>query len=154
MLAGCAGPDLARPSGSEAYWSGRLAVRVEGAERQSFSASFELSGAAQQGRLKLLSPLGSTVALIEWDATGAQVRGESETRRYRSLELLVEESTGAPLPVRTLFDWLAGRNTQLPGWQADLSALSEGRLSASRLAPTPPIQLRLILDQGNRARPD
>lgn len=153
-LAGCAGTDASRRAGDDAFWSGRLAVRVEGADRQSFSASFELSGAAQEGRLKLLSPLGSTVAQIDWNRSSAQIRNEDKTRHFASLEALVEESTGAPIPVRTLFDWLAGRNTQLPGWLADLSALPEGRLLASRLDPAPRIDLRVILDRDSRSRSD
>ncbi len=157
LAAGCAqtGPERVGEAGAVAYWSGRLAVRVEGSDRQSFSAGFELSGAAREGQLKLLSPLGNALTVIQWDETGAQVQTGQETRRYASLELLLEEASGAPIPLRTLFDWLAGIHTVLPGWSADLSDLAAGRLSAQRREPVPAIQLRLVLDpRGSTARPD
>ena len=157
LAAGCAqtGPERKGETGAVAYWSGRLAVRVEGSDRQSFSAGFELTGAAREGSLKLLSPLGNALTMIRWDAAGAQVQTGQETTHYPSLEVLLEQASGAPIPLRTLFDWLAGIHTVLPGWTADLSDLAAGRLSAQRRDPAPAIQLRLVLDpRGGAARPD
>jgi outer membrane lipoprotein LolB len=155
MLAACAQPArrteaMVSPASAVAAkatsWSGRLALRVQDAPQQSFSAGFELTGAPAQGALKLLSPFGSTLALIEWDGTGATLRTDKEERRFSSLDQLAEAATGSPLPVRALFDWLTGSNTPLPGWQADLSGLSEGRLLAERISPAPNVHLRLVLE--------
>jgi outer membrane lipoprotein LolB len=60
---------------------------------------------------------------------------------------MVEQATGASLPVAALFDWLAGVNTPVPGWEADLSQLGEGRLRAQRREPPPLADLRVVLDR-------
>jgi outer membrane lipoprotein LolB len=149
LLAGCAQPPVVQQpeAADQAFWSGRLALRVEGVDQQSFSAGFELKGAPAQGELKLLSPLGSTLALVQWTGEGASLQTNREQRKFDSLDLLLQQVTGTALPVRTLFDWLAGRDTALPGWQADLAGLGDGRLSAQRLEPPPTVRLRLLLDR-------
>jgi outer membrane lipoprotein LolB len=45
-----------------------------------------------------------------------------------------------------MFDWLQGIATASPGWQADLSAISQGTLVAKRLTPEPLVILRIKLD--------
>ena len=70
-----------------------------------------------------------------------------EVRKYESVDALVTQATGSPLPVAALFDWLAGRNVPVPGWQADLSLLGEGRLRAQRISPPPVADLRVVLDR-------
>jgi outer membrane lipoprotein LolB len=57
------------------------------------------------------------------------------------------EATGSAIPVAALFDWLEGRNTAVPGWQADLSELGQGRLRAQRMQPPPAADLRVVLDR-------
>ena len=47
----------------------------------------------------------------------------------------------------SLFDWLAGRPTPVPGWQPDLSRQSEGRISARRTSPPPEADLRVVLER-------
>ena len=59
---------------------------------------------------------------------------------------LTEETTGAALPMDAMFDWLEGRPTLSPGWQADLSALNQGSLVAKRTSPEPFVILRIKLD--------
>ena len=44
-----------------------------------------------------------------------------------------------------LFDWLAGRATQVSGWKADLGAISSGRLVVSRVSPSPTVLLQVQL---------
>lgn len=151
LLAACAQP--AKRTQGQAFWSGRLALRVEGNEKQSFSAAFELVGAAAQGTLTLFSPLGSTLAHIEWHPGGALLRSGEETRNFNSLDELLESTTGSPLPVRALFDWLSGIDTALAGWRTDLAGLPDGRLTAQRLQPAPVLHLRLVLDQSGMGQP-
>ena len=150
LLAACAQP--AKRLLGQAFWSGRLALRVEGNEKQSFSAAFELAGAAAQGTLKLFSPLGSTLAHIEWHPGGALLRTGADARNFNSLDELLEYTTGSPLPVRALFDWLGGIDTALTGWRTDLAGLPEGRLSAQRLQPAPILHLRMVLDAAGNGR--
>ncbi len=147
-LAGCAAPLRSLPRDEAMpFWSGRLALQVQSDQSQSFSASFELKGSAQQGELALYSPLGSTVAQLAWEPGNATLRSNGETRRFDSIEALSAQATGTPLPLGTLFDWLAGKPTELPGWQADLSMLAEGRLVARRTAPPPAAVLRIAFER-------
>jgi len=149
-LAGCAQPRL-RPeqAADTAFWSGRLALQVHDAQaqEQSFSASFELQGAERQGQLILLSPFGAALAELQWSPAGAQLRQGGQLRESPSLDALVQDTIGTPLPLGALFAWLSGQQASAPGWQADLSQLAEGRLRAERTDPLPRATLRLVLDR-------
>jgi len=122
-----------------------MSLKMEDDPRLSFSAGFDLRGSAREGTLELVTPLGSTAALLEWSAAGArlQVAGEPP-RQGASLEALVLAATGTEVPIAALFDWLAGRPTTSTGWQVDLSQRGQGRLQAQRQQP--PAELRLVLD--------
>jgi outer membrane lipoprotein LolB len=126
-------------------------MRVESDPPQSFSVAFELSGNAAQGELTLASPLGSTLAELRWQPTGAQAvqmsGGEPRVANYESADRMIEETTGAALPMQALFAWLRGQPQAVQGWQADLGALDQGRLTARRLAPPPAAELRIVLDR-------
>ena len=124
-----------------------MALRVESEPAQSFSAGFALSGDPQSGELTLTSPLGTVLAVMQWQPGEALLRQGDQTRRYESLDALAQEATGTPLPVRALFGWLRGQAQSVPGWQADTSRLDEGRLSARRLMPLPTAELRVVLDR-------
>lgn len=154
-LGGCAQAPLA-PAGSEAAgaaatsaarWTGRLGLQVDSDKPQSFSAGFELKGGAQAGELVLVSPLGSTLAVLSWSPGSATLQSEGATRSFPSLEALAQHATGTAIPIPALFDWLAGNNTPVPGWQADLSQVAQGRLSARRSDPQPAANLRVVLDR-------
>jgi outer membrane lipoprotein LolB len=124
-----------------------LSLTVETARPQRFYAGFTLTGDAGAGQLDLTSPLGSTLAALRWQPGSATLIQGDQAQAYPSLDALTQRVTGAPIPVRALFDWLRGQNTPLDGWQADLSALAQGRLSAQRLYPAPAAQLRIVLDR-------
>lgn len=149
-LAGCAAPrpPATTEGGDGQVRSGRLALSVEDAAATSFSAGFELRGRPEAGELTLYTPLGGVAAQLRWQPGQALLQAPGQApRRYASLQAMVEEATGAPLPVAALFDWLDGRPTPVPGWEADLSALESGRLRARRTAPPPPAELRLVLER-------
>ncbi len=154
MLVGCAVPPrtLERTAG-DAYWSGRLALQVEDAPSQSFSATFELRGSAERGELALYSPLGSTVAQLRWQPGEAWLSTGGQTQRYASMDALTSAATGTALPLPALFDWLIGRAAEVPGWQADLSRVPQGRLLASRSMPLPRAELRLVFETETKAPP-
>ncbi len=152
LLAGCATPPsvpagVQAPAASQAYWRGRLALRVESAEPTSYFASFELSGQAQTGELLLSTPLGTTLAQLRWSPQRALLTSEGQTRAFDTLDALAAEATGTAIPIAALFQWLRGQAAAADGWQADLSRLSEGRLVARRTLPAPAAELRLILEQ-------
>jgi outer membrane lipoprotein LolB len=94
----------------------------------------------------LYGPLGSTAAHLNWAPDAATLRSNGSVRNFNSLNELAQQATGTDLPIAALFDWLAGRDVPVPGWEADLSQLGQGRLTARRLQPEPTSELRLILE--------
>ncbi len=149
LVAGCA-TNTRGGAASDAethHWSGRLALNVASEPPKSFSAGFELNGQPDAGELRLTSPLGSILAFMQWQPGQALLRQGEQVRQFDSVEALAAEVTGAPIPVRALFAWLRGQREEVTGWQADLSQLSAGRLSAQRQMPLPTAELRIVLDR-------
>ena len=147
-LAGCAQlPSQPARQADAGHWSGRLALQVEDQATQSFSASFELQGSPARGELVLLSPLGNVLARLQWEPGSATLASGNETQTADSLDALLRQSTGTHLPITALFDWLNGTLANADGWQADLSSLDQGRLTATRHTPAPRATLRIALDR-------
>lgn len=149
LVAGCA-----HQSGAEApidsqvqVWSGRISLQVQSEPVQAFFAGFELRGSPSQGELVLNSPLGTSLAVLRWSPGEAVLDSGGQIQRFDSVDALIEKATGAALPLNALFDWLVGKNTALAGWNADLSQQAGGRISASRTAPQPRTDLRIVLAQ-------
>ena len=143
-LTACALPPRPPQEPGRPSWNGRLALQVEGEQAQSFSASFELRGSPERGELSLFSPLGSTAAQLHWEPGAAVLKANGQERQYASIEELSADAPGTPLPLAALFEWLAGRAAEVPGWQADLSRVADGRLTARRSQPTPAAELRVV----------
>jgi outer membrane lipoprotein LolB len=122
-----------------------MSLIVASQPQQSFYAGFTLEGNADAGRLALSSPLGNMLAELIWEPGRAELVEGSKRTEYGSLDDLTNQVTGTQLPVPALFDWLQGKNTVVEGWESDLSALAQGKLSAQRLAPDPTARLRIIL---------
>ena len=146
-LASCAPNPVVRQT---EVWEGRLALTVpspgtapSGAQDQNYFAGFELTGHAQNGQMRLLSPLGQTLAQLRWSPTGAQLQQGDVLRDFDSVQAMSEALTGQALPLPTFFDWLEGRPGQAPGWVVDLSERAAGKITARRL--TPPALLKVIL---------
>ncbi len=153
LAAGCASPPSAHPptastteQASTGPWSGRLSLQVDSEPPQGFHAGFELLGNAQTGELRLFSPLGQALASAQWDGGSALLLRGEERHAYPDLAALTAALTGATLPVTTLFDWLQGRASAVPGWSVELGP-TDGRIRARRLEPAPTATLRLILDR-------
>jgi outer membrane lipoprotein LolB len=149
FIAGCASPTGATDQSrqNEAYWQGRLALKVHSTPMQAFAANFELLGNAQTGTLSFFTPLGSTVARLQWSAAGAQLQTTGDPQHFASLDALTLHATGATLPIHSLFAWLKGQEPVTPGWQVDLQDLPDGRINAQRLAPEVPADLKIILQR-------
>jgi outer membrane lipoprotein LolB len=157
LIAGCArniratAPNDLNLSTSHA-WAGRISLQVQGTPDgvapQSFSASFELSGQPERGALTLISPLGNVLGVLHWVPGEAVLNtGNGKLQRFPSVESFLAQNTGAAVPMTALFGWLQGDNTPVPGWTADLSRHSEGRIAARRDQPTPQADLRVVLDR-------
>lgn len=149
LLAGCALPPKTTTEtlSERTYWSGRLVVQVEEQATQSFAAAFELQGNATHGELTLLSPLGTVLAQLQWEPGRASLQSSGQTRTSESLDVLLEQMTGTPLPVLALFSWLRGLQTAVSGWQADLDNIDHGQLVATRYEPAPRTTLRVAFER-------
>ncbi|TXK27877.1 outer membrane lipoprotein LolB [Ottowia sp. GY511] len=149
LIAGCATSTKGGASfdAETNRWSGRLALNVASEPPQSFSAGFELSGQPDKGELRLTSPLGNILGVMQWQPGQALLSQGEQVRQFDSVEALAAEVTGAPIPVRALFAWLRGQPEEVTGWQADLGQLPAGRLSAQRQMPLPTAELRIVLDR-------
>lgn len=149
FIAGCASTTRARDQNTEqsAHWQGRLSLKVDSTPVQAFSADFDLQGDAFAGTLSFFSPLGSTLARLQWGTDGAQLQTTGEPQHFESLDALTRHTTGAVLPVASLFEWLQGRSPPTPGWDVDLRALPDGRLTAQRVEPETPALLKIILER-------
>lgn len=150
FIAGCAHPPAVKSISDpkNGFWTGRLSLQVHSEPAQSFSASFELKGQPERGELTLISPLGNVLSVLRWSPGEAILdSGNEKLQHYASIDMLMEQATGAALPLVALFGWLQGDHASVSGWSADLSRHSEGRISAKRAQPTPPADLRVVLDQ-------
>ena len=140
--------------------SGRLALRIEGDAQRSFSADFELEGRPEAGRLTLTSPLGTRMALAQWQPGRVWLNNGDSVHEFDSLDALGEAALGERIPLVALYDWLAGRpwpsapsQTLDPptegfrqlGWEIRLSGYAQGLLLATRLTP-PVVSLRAKID--------
>jgi outer membrane lipoprotein LolB len=124
-----------------------LTLKVQSEPVQAFAADFDLQGDAQAGRLSFFTPLGNTAARLDWNTQGAQLQTTGDPQQFESMDALTRHITGTVLPVANLFDWLKGVDSVTPGWQVDLRALADGRLSARRLPPEIPAELKIVLDR-------
>jgi outer membrane lipoprotein LolB len=152
LLTGCATPSRTAKSFSTEQanmpeWQGRISVQVLGDTPSSMSASFLLRGNAKNGELDLYSPLGTTLGALQWTPQLVQLSDGGKHQYFNSLAELTEKATGAALPVEAIFGWLQGRQVNATGWQADLSSVSQGSLTARRTEPAPEVTLRIKLDQ-------
>ncbi len=173
VVAGCVTvPGPGADDGGEIL-SGRLALRVEarGPEAaRSFSAAFDLRGAAGAGSLGLSTPLGSMLAQARWSPAEVVLVTPQGTRRFETLDALTREVLGESVPIEAWFDWLHGRPwpgarsapvaastadsapsapesfSQL-GWAVDLSRFGDGAVSATRDVPAPTVTVRIRLDR-------
>ena len=127
-------------------WSGRISLQIQSEPPQAFFTGFELKGEAERGELTLTSPIGSVLGIMRWSPGEATLESGAGIKRFASVDALLEQTTGAAVPVAGLFDWLAGRDTSLNGWTADLSKRNAGRIDAIRVDPAPQTKLRIVLD--------
>ena len=153
LIAGCAHKTSATAQndvGSKpdsGNWAGRISLKVQSDPPQAFFAGFELKGQPDSGELTLISPLGSILGVLRWTPLSATLQSAQGIKRADTVDELLEQATGASIPTAALFDWLAGKQTMISSWTADLSQHSAGRIVATRALPLPQVELRIVLDR-------
>ncbi len=129
------------------HWQGRIAVKVQTAPPQAFSANFDIVGDARQGQMELSTPLGTTLALLRWSPQNAVLQTTGAPQTFASIGELMQAAIGVELPVEALFQWLHGQDARSVGWSTDLSQFASGRLAAQRSSPQPLVDLKIVLDR-------
>jgi outer membrane lipoprotein LolB len=136
LLSGCATPPkpaITAPGGTTenmanswpATRTGRISVRAPDARGivQSWHAGFEFTDSERLQTLSLTDPLGTTLARIEADASGARMTtAQGDQTAYGSLAELTQRVTGVALPDTAWRHWLKG--TPAP----NLPVQAQGRL--------------------------
>ena len=147
-LAACASPRTDRnpAEARTTHWQGKLALKVFSKPVQAISANFDLQGNPAEGELVLTSPLGTTLAHMQWNAQSATLKANGEEKIFSSIQELAQKVTGSDLPVTSLFAWLEGRDAIVGGWQADLQDLPNGRISARHVEEVS-AELKIILER-------
>ena len=135
VLFGCATPEppVRQATGAAFERNGRFAVAVEyfGGKRDAVQGGFSWLDQGRRLVLDLRNPMGSTLARVQVDASGALlVRSNGEREHAPHPDALVEQVLGSPVPVAGLRDWLQGRTGGAPGDATGLQRDSERRLSS------------------------
>lgn len=149
VLAGCAVQPTARDSSLDPaqQWQGRLGVKVSYPERSALTAQFVLRGQASAGQLVLSTPLGTTVATLDWTERTAVLNTGGAPQPFESLAALLRRATGVDVPVEALFEWLKGSPAAAPGWSVDLGQFENGRIHATRQGSDLQAEITLLLDR-------
>lgn len=136
---------------------------AEDGKVQQLHGSFELSIDGDSGQLMLLTPLGSTVAVLAWSEDSAMLkRANGAIEAYPSARDMLERTLGTAVTPAMLRAWLygnpiegvpvdsigPGRFSQL-GWNVDYERGDAGRVTRLVIArDTPrPAELRLAIDE-------
>ena len=121
LLGACA--SFERPPSVELTRSGRFALTAawgegDAARRESSNGRFTLHAGKGLQILDLASPLGTTVARVRLDASGATLTTPSgsgmQEVRSADAETLTQDVLGFRLPVGGLADWIQGRPAPAP----------------------------------------
>jgi outer membrane lipoprotein LolB len=144
---------------------GRVAVKVES---RGYSANLKWRHAGQADSLRLLSPLGTAIAQLDADASGATlVTADRKVHRSGNVQDLTREVLGWDLPLEGLQHWVLGRtDPTLPvegeerdirgrllrftqnGWRISYQAYAgDGVLPARMILLHERLNLRLVIDR-------
>jgi outer membrane lipoprotein LolB len=125
-----------------------MAVTLYQPQSHSYFANFDLQGSATAGRLALTSPLGTTVAELEWAPGSAQLTtADGKAQQYPSLKDLAQQAVGVDIPLAALFGWFRGQAVMDENWDADLSSYLSGKITATRNGPGAQAEVKIILTQ-------
>lgn len=148
VLTACANPPKPVSTAAAPAWSGKLSITTP---TQQTTAGFTLTGTAQAGQLDLFTPLGGKAAQVTWGAGFATITDGKMGRMFPDLATALHEVANVDIPISNLFNWLQGKQDKAleasMGWEADLTRLEQGRITAVRQQPLPRIELRVVLEQ-------
>lgn len=160
MLAGCATPRPATTPSEREWTTGRISLSVTaagGRPAQNLAGAFELRGDADEGELRLVTPLGVQLAQARWAPGHVVLNTPGGQRSFASLDELAQATLGERVPLAALPDWVMGRpwsgapmqwgdsGFEQLGWTVDLRQREAGRIAARRAAP-PAVSVRIQLD--------
>ena len=133
-------------STGEAY-RGRMGLHVQGAPSSSWSAGFHLTGSANTGELRLISPIGTTLAIARWEPQSASIERGQTVQRYSDANAMVRDLLGADFQMPQLWAWLERKPLSVPGWNfTNTLRQDQGHLLiAQRVQAEPAMTLRVIL---------
>lgn len=175
LLAACATPGRIGGEGPAFERTGRFAVNVTDvtAAPEAVQGGFSWRDTGRRLQIDLFNPLGSTLARVTVDPSGAVLEQADGAREHApNADALLARVMGTALPVAGLRDWLHGRTGPGPvqspqrdaegrlmsftqaGWQLRLSrydAQGPGLLRLDRRDGTRHISVRLAIDT-NAAR--
>ena len=131
-------------------------------EARSVTATFDLQGSPERGRLDMSTPMGTVLARARWSPGHVALETSQGETRFASLDDLTRDVLGESLPVAALFDWLRGRpwngapssglaqpgapGFEQLGWAVDLARFDEGLIAARRAQP-PAVTVRAKVDK-------
>jgi len=171
VVAGCAAPRAppvlpASNAGIGAFaLTGRVAVKLE---QRGYSAKLSWRHALAGDQLRLLSPIGSVIAVLEADASGATLTSADKKVYHSSdVQALTRQVLGWDLPLDGLQHWVLGRaEPELPvqaqerdergrltkltqnQWRIDyLAYAGDGALPSRMVLAYDKLTLRLIIDR-------
>ncbi|OGB03179.1 MAG: hypothetical protein A3G29_09535 [Burkholderiales bacterium RIFCSPLOWO2_12_FULL_64_99] len=145
---------------------GQLSIKLlawQDLPAKGLSLGFFFSGHTDQGLLDLMTPLGTLMAQVGWQADEAWVVNENGRQTYPTLDELSRQTLGEALPLRSLVHWMQGQPdstqpstlTEQPGvfeqagWRIDTRELAEQRIQATRSASDQQraIHIKVYLDR-------
>ncbi|WP_394781338.1 lipoprotein insertase outer membrane protein LolB [Undibacterium sp.] len=140
MMTGCASV-ASRPAGQPApvrvyhedvELSGRILVLYfQNNREQSLPGSFEWKQDKDSTKVTLFSPTGQTVATITEDASGATlVQSKQPPKHAASLDSLMRETLGWPMPIKGMRDWMQGFVRNANGERVAVPADNDASLSS------------------------
>ena len=113
LVAGCATPPAQQrlPASNAAIrdfaLEGRIAVKVDS---KGYSANLKWRHAGEVDAVRLLSPVGTTIARLDANPGGAElVAADRKVYRSQDVESLTREILGWDLPLQGLQHWVVGR---------------------------------------------
>ena len=162
VLVGCASPKQVDLNPSDTFVrQGRFAVlaQQQGKAVEAVQGGFVWREQGSKLQLDLTSSLGSTLARLEVQATGATlIQTDGRSLQAADADDLMQTAIGQPLPVLGLQAWLRGRvlqglpNNALRDDKGRLSAFTENgwRVEFTRYDTLGPSLLVLKRDQGGQ----
>ncbi|MBV8680037.1 MAG: outer membrane lipoprotein LolB [Aquitalea sp.] len=124
LLAGCASEMQFRPTAVTATTqdkpfnvSGRIAVNMDG---KGSVGQFDWNHSPERDQLSVNSPLGTTVAQLQRDASGVSLQADGKRWQAADVEALTSDVLGWTLPLGNLVWWIRG--LPAPGTPYQLAA--------------------------------